>query len=86
MKIEKIIKALSEEYKDVSLEREPIVDTGREPLSLEKCPADLDFVKVVGGTTYTIRSHFNPNADECLFQIVNRLMFGDPNLQERDYE
>ena len=81
MSIENTIEELSERYKDVSLDCEPIIDIGREPIPLLKCPADLDFVKTIGGTTYTVRSHFNPNADECLLQTVNRMMFGDPFLR-----
>ena len=78
---EEKIQAFLEKFKDVPLEREPIIDTGREPLPLERMPADLDFVKVIGGTTYTVRSHFNPDAEEDLLQIICRLMYGDPNLR-----
>jgi len=84
--IEERIKAALDKYKDVSFECEPFIDTEREQIPLVKCPTDLDFVKTTGGTTYTVRSHFNPAADECLFQIVNRLMFGDSNLRVDDYE
>ena len=83
--IEERIQAMLDKYKDVPLEREPIIDTGREQIPLLKCPTDLDFVKVISGTTYTVRSHFDPNVDECLLQIVNRLMFGDSNLRDDDY-
>ena len=83
--IEDKIQAALDKYEDVSLEREPIIDTGREMIPIVKCPADLDFVKVIGGTTYTVRSHFNPDAEEDLLQIICRLMFGDPNLRE-EYE
>ena len=85
--IEEKVQAILDKYKDVSLEREPIIDTGREQIPLMKCPSDLDFTKTISGTVYTVRSHFNPNADECLLQIVNRLMFGDKNLRDDgDYE
>ena len=67
-------------------DRPPIIETGREYLKLERVPKDLDFVKVIGGTTYTVRSHFNPKAKEDFLQIINRLMFGDPNLREDEYE
>jgi len=85
--IEERIQAVIDKYEDISFECEPIIDTGREQIPLVKCPTDLDFVKTIGGTTYTVHSHFNPDADECLLQIVNRLMFGDSNLRDDgDYE
>ena len=82
--IEERIQAVIDKYEDISFECEPIIDTGREQIPLVKCPPDLDFVKTIGGTTYTVRSHFNPDADECLLQIVSRLMFGDPNLRPNE--
>ena len=52
----------------------PLVDTGREPLPLSKYPDDLDFSKTIGGTTYVVKSHFNPQANESLLRIILRMM------------
>ena len=50
----------------------PLVVTGRAPLPLMKYPKDLDFTKTISGTTYTVKSHFKPNASESLFHIILR--------------
>ena len=55
----------------------PLVDIAREPLPLSKYPKDLDFSKTIGNTTYTVKSHFNPNANESLLGIVLRWMDDD---------
>jgi hypothetical protein len=52
----------------------PLVDTGRKRIELKKYPEDLDFTKTVGGTTYVVKSHFNPQARESLLRIVCRRM------------
>ena len=78
------IQAILDEYKDVPRERPPLIDTGRKKFPLSKFPPGLDFSKTIGNTTYTVRSYFNPKASECLYAKINRLMFGDPNLQEYD--
>ena len=49
-----------------------LINSGRKKIPLVKIPDDLDFSKAFGGTTYTVRSHFDPVADECLFGIVSQ--------------
>ena len=51
-------------------------------IELKKYPDDLDFTKTVGGTTYIIKSHFNPQATECLLRIVLRRMDNGAELSE----
>jgi hypothetical protein len=80
------IRAITDNYSDVPMERKRLIDTGRKPLPLVRFPTDLDFSKTIGGTTYTVRSHFNRDAGECLFAKVNRLMLGDPDLRENEGE
>jgi len=63
-------------------ERKPLINTGRKSLPLQKYPADLDFSSVVAGTTYTVKSHFNKNASECLFVKLCRLLDENKNLAE----
>ena len=81
---DKEMQDILDEYSDVDWDYEPIIETGREPLPLYRFPADLDFVKTIGGTTYTVRSRFDQNADECLFGKINRLLFGDPERYDDD--
>lgn len=51
---------------------EPLVETYREQIPLEKYPKDLDFTKAAGGTTYIVKSHFDQNASECILRIILR--------------
>ena len=50
------------------------VDTGRKPIPLVKHPTGLDFSKTIGGTTYTTKTHFTPNATECLLAKISHLL------------
>lgn len=59
----------------LELKRTVLIETGRKPMRLEKMPKDLDFSKTIGNTTYTVKSHFNPNASECIFRKVIRMAF-----------
>ncbi len=59
----------------------PLIETGRKNYPLAWFPEGLDFTKTIGGTTYSVRSYFNPKAGECLYAKVNRLILGDPNLR-----
>lgn len=72
----------SNNWKDNANNRKSLVDTGRKPIPLVKYPQDLDFTKTVGSTTYVVKSHFNPNADECLLAKVSRLFSDSKNLSE----
>ena len=54
----------------------------RKRIHIEKRPQDLDFTKTVNGTTYTVKSHFNTDAAECLFVKVCRLLKDSNNLDE----
>ena len=56
------------------------IETGREWLELFKYPDDLDFSKKIGGTTYTINSHFDPDADFCLVGIVSGWVDDDTDV------
>ena len=58
------------------------VRAGRKRIPIERHPADLDFIKTVNGTTYTVKSHFNTDAAECLFVKVCRLLKDSKNLDE----
>ena len=60
----------------------PLIDTGREPLPLSKHPKGLDFSKTIGNTTYTVKSHFNRNANESLLGIVLRRMDNGTDISE----
>lgn len=60
----------------------PLVSTGRKLIPIEKYPKDLDFSKTIGGTTYIVGSHFNPNASECLLTKVSRLFVECKDLSE----
>ncbi|MCL2856726.1 MAG: transposon-encoded TnpW family protein [Oscillospiraceae bacterium] len=61
----------------------PLIDTGREPLVLSKYPKDLDFTKIIGGTTYTVKSHFNPNANESMLRIILRWLDSGADVSEQ---
>lgn len=67
-------------WKNYAGSQKPAIDTGRKKIPLTKYPQDLDFVKTIGGTTYVVKSHFNPNADECLLAKVSRLFYDNKNL------
>jgi hypothetical protein len=60
----------------------PLVDTGRKPLPLEKYPKSLDFSTTIGGTSYTVKSHFNPQANESLLCIILRWVENNTNISE----
>lgn len=62
------------DWKEHAAAYRPLVDTGRERLPVEKTPKDLDFTKTVGGTTYTVKSHFDPQAHESMLCIILRWM------------
>ncbi len=51
-------------------------------IAVKKYPDDLDFTKTVGGTTYIVKSHFNPQATESLLRIVLRRMDNGAELSE----
>ena len=73
----------SNDWREYKKSNKSLVDTGRERLHLEKYPKDLDFSKTIGGTTYTVKSHFNPNADETLLGIVLRWMDSDTDVSKQ---
>jgi len=56
------------------------IETGREWLELFKYPDDLDFSKKIGGTTYTVNSHFDSDADVCLVGIVSGWVDDDTDV------
>lgn len=64
----------SDSWKEHAAAYKPLMDTGRERLPLEKNPQDLDFIRTVGGTTYTVKSHFDPQAHESMLRIILRWM------------
>ncbi len=72
----------SNNWREYARSHRPIVHTGRKMIELKKYPDDLDFTKTVGGTTYIIKSHFNPQATECLLRIVLRRMDNGAELSE----
>ena len=71
-------------FRGISTDRNPIVESNRDPLQLCKYPPGLDFTKTVSGTEYTVRSRFNPATSECLLEIISRAVLGDPNLRLED--
>ena len=62
------------DWQEYARNYKPLVDTGRKPLPLSKYPDDLDFSKNIGGTTYVVKSQFNPQANESLLRIILRMM------------
>ena len=60
----------------------PLINSGRKKIPLVKYPDDLDFSKAIGGTTYTVKSHFDPDADECLFGIVSRWIDNETDVSD----
>jgi hypothetical protein len=69
-------------WRDYADNYKPLVNTGRKPLPLSKCPKDLDFSKTVGSTTYVVKSRFNPQANESLLDIVLRWMDSGTDISE----
>ena len=51
-------------------------------IELKKYPEDLDFTKTVGGTTYIVKSHFNPQAKESMLRITLRWLANGTNISE----
>jgi len=72
-----------DDYREPPKNYKPLIDIGRERLHLEKYPKDLDFSKAIGGTTYTVKSHFNPSANETLLRIVLRWLDSDTDISEQ---
>ncbi|MDL2273756.1 transposon-encoded TnpW family protein [Oscillospiraceae bacterium OttesenSCG-928-G22] len=60
-------------WRDYAKSRELPIETGRKLTELEKYPADLDFSKTIGGTTYEVNSHFSKDSAECMVAKVARL-------------
>ena len=48
-------------------------DEIRRQLPERRFPQGADFRWTIGGTEYTVVSHFNPNAGDDIFQKVRRL-------------
>ncbi len=69
-------------WREYARSQKPLVDTGRKLIAVKKYPDDLDFTKTVGGTTYIVKSHFNPQANESLLRIVLRQMDNGAELSE----
>lgn len=69
------IKEYVESFQPLELERKPLIETGREKLYLKKLPNNLDFSKTIGNTIYTVKSHFDQNASECIFRKIIRMTF-----------
>jgi hypothetical protein len=61
----------------------PLIATEREQLPLLKYPNDLDFSETIGNTTYTVRSHFNRDANKSLLGIVLRWMEVGTDITEQ---
>lgn len=68
------------DWREHAAAHNPLVDTGRERLPLMKYPKDLDFTKTIGGTTYTIKSYFDPQANESILRIVLRWCEDDADI------
>ena len=49
-------------------------DEIRQLFDWNRIPQSVDFAWKLGGTEYTIVSHFNKNANECLREKVDRLL------------
>ena len=62
------------DWQDYAQQYEPLIDTGRKPIPLVKYPTSLDFAKTIGGTAYVTKTHFMPNATECLLAKISRLL------------
>ena len=70
------------DWRDYPDSYKPLVDTGRETIPLHKYPNDLDFSKTIGGTTYVVKSHFSPQANESILRIVLRWIDSNTNVSE----
>jgi hypothetical protein len=49
-------------------------DIIRKMFSDRRIPRSVDFIWEIGGTEYTVISHFNQNAEEDIFNKVQRLL------------
>jgi hypothetical protein len=67
-------------WRDYADNYKPLVNTDRKLLPLSKSPKDLDFTKTIGGTNYVVKSHFDPNANESLLDIVLRWIDSDAEI------
>jgi len=76
---DKELQAAREIYEAAERAYVPLIDTGRKPIPLERFPKDLNFTETIGGTTYTVRSFFNPNAEESIIATICRMVMGDKN-------
>ena len=74
---------LGSNWRDYEAVHKPLVDTGREPLPLEKYPKDLDFSTTIGGTTYMVNSRFSKNTKETLLDIIIRWFQNDTDISEQ---
>ena len=62
----------NDDWHEYAASYKPLIDTNRTRLPLSKYPKNLDFTKTIGGTTYLVKSHFNPSANESLLRIIMR--------------
>ena len=72
----------SNNWREHAASYKPLVETGRKMIPLEKYPKNLDFTKTVGGTTYVVKSHFNPNAGESMLRIILRWIDNGTDISE----
>jgi len=72
----------SNNWREHAASFKPLVNTGRKMMELKKYPEDLDFSKTIGGTTYVVKSHFNPQASESMFRTILRWMDNNANISE----
>jgi hypothetical protein len=70
------------DYRDYSNSYKPLVETGRKMIPLMKRPEDLDFTMPIGGTTYTVKSQFDKNANESMLRIVLRWLANSTDIYE----
>jgi len=52
-------------------------DEIRQMFNWNRIPRSVDFVWKLGGTEYTVVSHFKDGADECLARKLDRLLEGE---------
>jgi len=52
----------------------PLIETEREYIKLERLPRGLDFTEKYCGTVYTVKSFFNPDAEDCIYRKVSRMI------------
>ena len=60
-------------------------DEIRRRLPEMRCPRGVDFRWTIGGTEYTVISHFNQNAGDDIFRKVQRLL-DDEARGENNFE